>query len=121
MKPLLILSLLLVKHFLCDFPLQRPWHFKNKGIYGHPGGLSHAAIHGVGTLLVLSFFAPFLTALGLAALDAVIHYHVDWAKNRLNKHFGFTATSGSGFWYLFGFDQFIHQMTYVLLVVLSVS
>jgi hypothetical protein len=116
MTELWILTALLIKHFICDFPLQRRYQYHHKGIYGHPGGLLHAAIHGIGTLLVFAYAAPFELALTLAALDAVIHYHIDWAKNRFNTCCNFNANSGDGFWILLGLDQCAHQLTYVLLV-----
>lgn len=121
MNPLVILAALLGKHFICDFPLQRRYQYSNKGKYGHPGGLLHAAIHAAGTVLVFVFFAPLAIALKLALLDAVIHYHIDWGKNRCNKCFNFSASSGDGFWITLGLDQFAHQMTYVLLVWLFTS
>jgi len=47
---------LFVKHFICDFPLQaNPWMYRNKGTYGHAGGLAHSALHGVGHSLSLLF------------------------------------------------------------------
>jgi len=39
--------------------------------------------HAAGTLFVLLFFTPLLTALSLSILDAFIHYHIDWAKIKL--------------------------------------
>ncbi len=118
MTELAILSALILKHFICDYPLQTPYQFMNKGIYGHPGGLLHAAIHAVGTVLALSFFAPILIAAGLALLDAFIHYHIDWTKSRINRWFNLKPTGGPGFWVTFGMDQYFHQMTYILLVYL---
>jgi len=82
MNELALLSALMLKHLICDFPLQTPYQFMNKGIYGHPGGLLHVCIHAVGTLLALSFFTSVWMALGLALLDAFIHYHIDWAKTK---------------------------------------
>ncbi len=116
MNELAILSLLMFKHFICDYPLQTHYQFMNKGIYGHPGGLLHAGIHAIGTLVVLSFFMPVLTALSLALLDGIIHYHIDWAKNQVNRRFDLKPTNGTGFWFTFGLDQYLHQMTYVLIV-----
>jgi len=53
----LLLLALTVKHFIVDFPLQaHPYQYKNKGTYGHPGGLLHSGLHLVGTLL---FLLPF--------------------------------------------------------------
>ena len=36
-------AVLMVKHALADFYLQTPYQYLNKGTYGHPGGLLHAA------------------------------------------------------------------------------
>ena len=50
---LIVVALLLAKHFICDFVLQTPYQIRNKSIYGHPGGLLHAGIHAAATALVL--------------------------------------------------------------------
>ena len=50
-----ILVWLLVKHYICDFPLQaHPWLYSRKGDYGAPGGIAHALIHGAGSAVVLA-------------------------------------------------------------------
>jgi Protein of unknown function (DUF3307) len=107
---------LFVKHFICDFPLQaNPWMYRNKGDYLHPGGIAHAAIHGLGTLLVL---APFIGSLSmlLAAFDMVVHYHIDWAKMNLAKHYDLQPDNSERFWILLGFDQLLHHLTYFMIV-----
>lgn len=104
----LLFALMVIKHFICDFPLQYPRHYKNKGTYGHRGGIEHASIHGIATAVILS---PFF---GL--LDAIIHYHVDWAKMRLNAHYGWKPDNSEKFWTLLGADQLLHYMTYVFLI-----
>lgn len=114
-----ILTGLTFKHFIADFILQRRYQFMNKGIYGHPGGLLHAGIHGVGTVLVLAFFLPILTALLIGLGEAVIHYHIDWAKVRWNKRLNLDPKEGNEYWFLFGFDQYLHQMTYVCILILA--
>jgi hypothetical protein len=111
----LIFVAIFVKHFICDFPLQYPYMFLNKGKYGHPGGLLHAAVQGTGTLAVcLGFGLP----LWLAIADAVIHYHVDWTKNQLNDRFKL-APNNKYFWWLLGADQLAHYLTYAALVALA--
>ena len=118
MNELAILSALMLKHLICDYLLQTPYQFLNKGIYGHPGGLLHVAIHAVGTVIALSFFTSLLACIGLALLDAFVHYHIDWTKNHINRHFNLKPTNGAGFWFTFGLDQYLHQMTYILLVLI---
>lgn len=121
MTALFLLTLLMLKHFICDFPLQRPYQYQNKGVYGHPGGLLHASIHAGGTWLVVWMFSGFWAALGLALLDAMIHYHIDWAKNQINKRFELNAHSGAAYWIVFGFDQLLHQLTYIVITILALT
>jgi len=116
---LLIVLALFTKHFIVDFPLQTKYQWSNKGIYGHLGGILHAALHGVGTFLCFLMFAPeYAMWLGLA--DAVIHYHIDWCKINLNKRFGLTPTTHEQFWWLLGLDQYLHALTYIVLIALVV-
>lgn len=113
-----LLIAFIVKHFLCDFPLQVPYHYKNKGTYGHQGGIAHAAIHGMGTLLIcLLFDLP----VWFAAADMVIHYHIDWAKIRIGKHYGWGPTDSEQFWWLLGLDQMLHYLTYAMFIGLGSS
>lgn len=114
---LILITLLLLKHFICDFPLQMfPYQYENKGTYGHPGGLLHSGIHIVGTLIVmLLFVSPFL-AMGLALLDGIIHYHIDWAKMNVNRIYNLKPTNSEYFWLSLGVDQLLHGLTYVLLI-----
>src|SRR5271154_2516914 len=120
MNGVFILSLLLIKHFICDFLLQTKCQYENKGNYGSFGGLLHASLHAFGTLLVFCFFVPFELSLLFAFIDGLVHYHVDWTKVYLNKHFNLNPFSGQRYWVLLGFDQFLHQMTYVALVYLAI-
>ena len=107
---LIIQTLLILKHFICDFVLQYPRHYLNKGTYGKWGGIEHAAIHGIGTALILS------PILGL--IDFFVHYHIDWAKMKLNKHMGWKPDNSEHFWTLLGVDQLLHYLTYVVLIYL---
>jgi hypothetical protein len=112
---LLIFTLLITKHFIVDFPLQVKYQWSNKGTYGHPGGLLHAGLHGVGTWIC---FLPFsYIAVWLAVADAVIHYHIDWAKMNINAKLGFKADTHEEFWWLLGLDQLLHYLTYIGLLV----
>lgn len=118
MNELLILTLLFTKHFIVDFPLQKPYQYLNKGTYGHPGGMLHAWLHGFGTMIVFAFFLNINIAVMLGIVDAVIHYHIDWAKMKLNKKLGWGPTTHEQFWWLLGLDQYLHALTYIGLVAL---
>ena len=102
-----------LKHFICDFPLQNSFQYKNKGIYGHPGGVVHSAIHAFGTLMLCVIFElPFY----LSLIDFVIHYHIDWSKVKLNSYFSLKPDNSEYFWWLLGLDQLLHYLTYTLLI-----
>jgi hypothetical protein len=110
------LFLLFIKHFICDFPLQaNPWLYRNKGTYMHPGGIAHACIHALGTLLVL---APFIGSLSMlyAAIDMLVHYHIDWAKMNISKRYDLQPNNSERFWILLGFDQLLHHITYFAII-----
>jgi hypothetical protein len=116
MNELLILFLLFSKHFIIDFPLQTPYQYLNKGKYGHPGGLLHSGLHGIGTFIVLFLYTP--VAYLFAIADFLIHYHIDWAKVSINEHYGWKSNTHSQFWILLGMDQYLHAMTYIAMVAL---
>lgn len=117
---LILITLLFTKHFIVDFPLQTPYQWMNKGTYLHPGGILHSMCHAGGTLMCFAWYAP-LAAYYLAAIDFILHYHIDWAKMNLNEKFGWKSNEHPEFWYLLGLDQFLHALTYIFLVTLVVN
>ncbi len=114
MIELILITLLFTKHFIIDFPLQPKYQYSNKGTYGHPGGILHAILHLIGTFMCFALYTKYAILLGL--VDAVIHYHIDWAKVNINKKMGWGPTTHEEFWWLMGLDQFLHALTYVVLV-----
>lgn len=114
MTELIIITLLFTKHFIIDFPLQPRYMYSNKGTYGHPGGLWHAWLHGVATGIIFLSVTPYAALFGI--LDAVVHYHIDWAKMNINKRMGWGPTTHEQFWWLTGLDQYLHALTYIALV-----
>lgn len=113
-----LLILLQIKHFLADYPLQYPFHYLNKGTYGHPGGVHHALVHGTLTLAILLLLAPIglLMAIGIALAETIAHYHIDWAKVKINNFYGWKSHTSEKFWTLLGFDQLLHQLCYLAIV-----
>jgi hypothetical protein len=102
-----------IKHFLCDFVFQTSSQIRNKGVYLHPAGISHAGLHAIGSLpalLVLSR-APVPIAILLIG-ELIFHYHTDWAKVKLDSHLRLNDTN-TLYWIIFGSDQLIHQLTYL--------
>ena len=111
---ILLFGLFIIKHFICDFLLQRSYQYRNKWRYGHPGGLLHAAIHMLGTWLILVWISVPL-AVAAAIIDGILHYHIDWAKAQINHRFNLSHNT-DGFWILFGLDQMLHTLTYLFIV-----
>lgn len=111
-----ILLCLFTKHFIVDFPLQTPFQWMNKGTYGHPGGLLHSGLHGIATILIFLFFTTAPLAIFLGFLDAIIHYHIDYAKMNLNRIKEWKCDKNPEFWTLLGLDQYLHALTYLGLV-----
>lgn len=110
-------AVLMFKHMVADFYLQTPYQYLNKGTYGHPGGFIHAGIHVALTPLVYLILAPgsLLLAAGIALGEFAVHYHIDWFKERITRKNGWTARD-RGFWFALGTDQFLHGLTYLVLV-----
>ena len=114
---LLLVTLLLVKHVIADFFLQRAFMFRDKHIYAGPGGISHAATHGLLTTIAIIICLPNLGvfAILLGLFDAVAHYHIDYIKSSWNVKTK-ASPSENRYWYAFGLDQMAHSLTYVLIV-----
>lgn len=120
MTALWIMTGLLVKHFLCDFPFQTKQMLEEKGSYLQIGGVHHAFAHGLGTMIVFMMFGFYEVAGTLAVLDILFHYHIDYFKMRINK-WADLKSDNQMFWNALGADQLAHGLTYVLLVYLALS
>jgi len=83
-----------------------------KGTYGAEGGIHHAAMHWIWTWFIL---LPFLGTMAVfpALFDMAAHYHIDWAKQQLNR--GLTPADRM-FWVWFGADQGLHYLTYIAII-----
>jgi hypothetical protein len=106
----LILFLLFVKHFLADFVWQTKAMVTEKGLYGRLGGLQHSALHGALTYVILMHFLELQACVMLSMIDAAIHYHIDWAKMNITKHY---TVNDKEYWFWLGFDQLLHSLTYL--------
>jgi len=86
------MAVLMAKHMAADFFLQSAYQCRNKGTYGHPGGLLHSGIHVALTPLVYLVTAPvsLLLAIGIAVGEFAVHYHIDWAKEQIIRRCGWT-------------------------------
>ena len=107
---ILIISLLMFKHFLGDFVFQMDYMIQQKGSYGMRGGLDHASIHAFLTAVIIWIFVPVLSTVFLVGLiDGIVHYHIDWLKSNMSKEY---TIKDRAFWIWFGMDQLAHYLTY---------
>ena len=111
------------KQLICDFFLQTSWMALTKVKPVDQGCLkalaAHAGIHATATLLLALTFAPNLWWLG--PLDFIIHGTIDRIKGVITEKAGWTYKDGA-FWWAFGIDQEMHNLThlgYVVLIALS--
>jgi hypothetical protein len=111
---LIILFLLQIKHVLADFVWQTDAQLKYKGVYGHPLGVEHSVIHSALTAVIFLIFFGIQPAIFAGLIDFFLHYHIDYVKMR----YGEKDIAQKRFWIHFGLDQFAHQATYIILIVL---
>jgi len=110
----ILLALFGIKHFIADFLMQFDYMLREKGIYGAIGGAHHALVHASWTFLILVFFCSNATEIiALSVADFVLHYHIDYFKQRLNK--GLTSADRM-FWVWLGADQALHYLTYIAII-----
>jgi Protein of unknown function (DUF3307). len=117
---LLLFLLLQTKHLIIDWIWQPEYEWKNKGTYGHFGGIRHAGKNAIGTGICFYIFVG-LWAIPIAVFDFMIHYHIDWSKMNINKKTGWGPLTHCQFWWLTGFDQYLHQITYIFLIYLATA
>jgi len=112
----LVLFLLQLKHLVIDFLWQPEYEWRNKGTFGHPGGIIHSLKHAVITIAILIIFNHNVALVFLIAFaEFVAHYLIDYSKMNINKHYKYSPDKNSEFWYLLGVDQFLHQVCYLLI------
>ena len=106
-----LLILLFVKHWYVDFVLQTDAMVQSKGIYGSAYGILHSLQHAAFTLCLLLLATSVPVAVILAAIDGIVHYHIDWAK----MNYGCRDIQNPKFWNHLGLDQLAHAITYIFI------
>ena len=111
------IGLLETKHLVADFFLQSKHQLKCKGIYGHPLGMLHSAIHAAGSCAVFLILpTTIVVGTGLIVGEFLLHYHIDWSKEQLGSRLKLSI-SQNRYWMLFGIDQWLHHLTYLIYIV----
>ncbi len=102
-----------IKHFLADYMLQAGWMVTQKGDFRRAGGYAHAGLHVLFSAIVMVFVVPVNLSLAAVLLaEFVVHYAIDYAKVHGSKDVKI-GEKPQLFWALHGFDQLLHQLTYL--------
>ena len=114
---IVLLSLLLVGHFLGDFtPLATRTMQEAKAGVRPPGPIvTHAAVHGLLVLAAVAVVRPVWgLLLGAAVVEFATHLLFDWTKMRLGARFPTLQDPADGsFWRVHGLDQLAHGLVLV--------
>ena len=99
-----------LKHFFADFVLQSGWIALGKDCRDEwfKPLAAHVAIHAGLALVIVLIVAPRLW--WLALVDLAVHFVVDRGKTMLGR-WGRWGPDDARYWWLFGFDQLLHQLT----------
>ena len=112
-----LLFALQIKHLIADFYVQPSRWFTDKHRYFSVGGSLHALVHALLSFLVLyGFTRNLMFALILSVAECVVHFHIDWIKAKYGKMKGW-KTDQQVYWWAFGSDQALHQITYIIMVI----
>ncbi|MGC1495710.1 MAG: DUF3307 domain-containing protein [Sulfitobacter sp.] len=113
---LIFLILLQIKHLFADFYLQTPRMLAGRDQYVHVGRLQHAIVHVAGSVIAFVVMGVALPVMLLIVVaEGVAHYHIDWAKGYYSQIKQQTP-SDAGYWRALGFDQAMHQLTYIAMI-----
>lgn len=113
---LILFGLLQIKHMFADYFLQTPRMLSGRATYLHVGRAQHAAVHAIGSALAFAIIgAPAAFIVLVCALEWAVHFHIDWGKAKHSEMTELTPKD-AGFWRAAGFDQALHQLTYIGMV-----
>ena len=110
---MILLMLLLIKHWYVDFVLQTNEMVKGKAIYGNMDGISHSFQHALFTMLIVCVYEDPPIALIVGLFDGITHYHIDWMK----MNWGCRDIADPKFWSHLGLDQLAHQLCYLIIII----
>jgi hypothetical protein len=123
-KILILLTLLQIKHYYFDYVGQSKIELENKDTLFSSGSIIHALKHQLGTFVALSIVFPITSLLTLAWIflisyvDFILHNFIDTYKNAFVKEFQLTPKD-KNYWSLFGADQLLHNLTYILIILIA--
>ena len=111
----LLLVMLQIKHFICDYPLQNAFMLQkaNKDKWVLPL-FSHSLVHSIGTFIVFVYF-DIAFAIYFAIADLILHFIVDRIKASpsIGNRWGIDKPQ---FWWALGLDQMAHHIINIIFV-----
>ena len=112
-------AVFILNHLAADFLLHTTWMFEGKErVSGWvPGLAAHSAVHAALTGAIVLAVAPALW--WLAIVDFVVHAAIDRGKVVLGRRLALPPFVGR-WWWVFGTDQALHQMTHLAYVIMLV-
>jgi hypothetical protein len=101
-------------HWLADFPFQTPWMATQKAVSRAALG-AHVGVYSLVLLIGLVLSCPithwsFWGILAVVAINAACHYVTDGITSKITNNLQKTGAIRQ-FWWVIGFDQFIHYVT----------
>lgn len=122
---IILLILFQITHWLADYThLSTKWMLDAKRL-GKPLApiFIHALIHTILIQIVLvCFISDWMLIIELMALQLFSHWGIDILKGRMNGWFPALQSPANKFhWYIFGFDQLLHQIILILITFLALT
>jgi len=105
---------LLIKHAIVDLAVQAHLKDINKNRYISNAHI-HYLHHGISTLIIALFFVDPVLAVACAIIDYTMHWHIDFAKHRVNNYFNIESRS-IAWWWTNAIDSALHVLTYFVIV-----
>ncbi len=115
-----LMVVMAAKHFCADFLFQTNWIAAGKA--RQHGWMVPLLLHAFGHALLtfLIALALFPRLWWLAPLELVLHAAIDRLKVIVARRQELNATKAE-FWWLLGFDQFLHHLTNILIVAMFLA
>jgi len=124
---MILMMMFIIKHFLCDFPLQTPYMLgKSKsGMDWILPLLAHSSTHALFSLGILILFQK-TEFFWLAGIELIAHFIIDRIKATHKLKEGVWAPHERGkyltqYYVAFGLDQTAHYLTYAAMIFVMIQ
>jgi hypothetical protein len=121
MKEIIVLILLNVCHWAGDYTHLSTRKMLDAKRFGTPIApiFTHALVHGFLFFVVLFYVYDIDRAILGAILQLTTHFAIDLLKGKINLWFkSVQSPANKSHWYVFGADQFMHQLVLIVTVLM---